>query len=176
MLSAFLPAVCLLLILAILESGASNSNAAGTFALGNRLRRYPTQGTQLGLLRRAVFFMCSVAERLLWTAIGRGCVKSAPHRRGHLRGLQCGHLYRSIAYQDAPSSKALDGADLINRIGSRLQQLNPCLYLCESLRSWNDETIVLPVLCRPIHQRRQTKRAMRDRQRPEAPLASATGP
>lgn len=48
---------------------------------------------------------------------------------------------RTIAYQDAPSPKALNWADLINQIGSRLQQLNPYLYLWESLRSWNDETV-----------------------------------
>lgn len=48
---------------------------------------------------------------------------------------------RKIAYQDNPSPEALNRADLINQIGPRLQQLNPYLYLWESLRSWNDETV-----------------------------------
>jgi len=48
---------------------------------------------------------------------------------------------RNLAYQEAPSSSALRWADLINRIGTRLQHLNPYLYLWESLRSWNDETV-----------------------------------
>lgn len=48
---------------------------------------------------------------------------------------------RQIAYQDTPSPEALNRADLINQIGPRLQQLNPYLYLWESLRSWNDETV-----------------------------------
>lgn len=47
---------------------------------------------------------------------------------------------RKIAYQDDPSPEALNWADLINQIGPKLQQLNPYLYLWESLRSWNDET------------------------------------
>ena len=47
---------------------------------------------------------------------------------------------RNIAYQDNPSSKALNWASLINQIGQRLQQLNPYLYLWESSRSWSDET------------------------------------
>lgn len=49
---------------------------------------------------------------------------------------------RSIAYNNAPPLQALDRAKLINQVGSRLQQLNPYLYLWESLRSWNDETAV----------------------------------
>ncbi|WP_025601338.1 hypothetical protein [Burkholderia sp. WSM2230] len=48
---------------------------------------------------------------------------------------------RNIAYHDDPSPKALNWADLINQIGPKLQQLNPYLYLWESLRSWNDGTI-----------------------------------
>ncbi|WCM21128.1 hypothetical protein NDK50_06635 [Paraburkholderia bryophila] len=48
---------------------------------------------------------------------------------------------RAIAYQDAPSPAALSQALLINQIGPRLQQLNPYLYLWESLQSWNDETV-----------------------------------
>ncbi len=48
---------------------------------------------------------------------------------------------RTIAYQDDPSPKALSRANLINQIGPRLQHLNPFLYLWESLRSWNDETV-----------------------------------
>lgn len=48
---------------------------------------------------------------------------------------------RQIAYQDTPSPEALNRADLINQIGPRLQQINPYLYLWESLRSWNDETV-----------------------------------
>jgi len=47
---------------------------------------------------------------------------------------------RNIAYHDQASQEALNWADLINRIGPRLQQLNPYLYLWESLRSWNDVT------------------------------------
>lgn len=48
---------------------------------------------------------------------------------------------RTIAYQENPSPKALSHAKLINQIGTRLQHLNPFLYLWESLRAWNDETI-----------------------------------
>ena len=48
---------------------------------------------------------------------------------------------RKIAYQDNPSSEALNWANLINQIGQRLQQLNPYLYLWESSRSWNDKTV-----------------------------------
>ncbi|MEZ2308453.1 hypothetical protein AB6809_17610 [Paraburkholderia sp. RCC_158] len=48
---------------------------------------------------------------------------------------------RKIAYQDDPSPAALSRAHLINQIGPRLQQLNPYLYLWESLRSWNDDTV-----------------------------------
>lgn len=48
---------------------------------------------------------------------------------------------RKIAYQDDPSRDALNWADLINQIGPRLQQLNPNLYLWESLRFWNAETV-----------------------------------
>jgi len=47
---------------------------------------------------------------------------------------------RQVAYEDAPSPEALNRADLINRVGSRLQQLNPYLYLWEAVRSWNDAT------------------------------------
>lgn len=47
---------------------------------------------------------------------------------------------RAIAYQEAPAQEAWQRAGLINRIGPRLQQLNPYLYLFESLRSWSDET------------------------------------
>lgn len=48
---------------------------------------------------------------------------------------------RNIAYQDDISPEALSWAHLINQIGPRLQHLNPYLYLWESLRSWNDETV-----------------------------------
>ncbi|CUI41736.1 Uncharacterised protein [Achromobacter xylosoxidans] len=48
---------------------------------------------------------------------------------------------RAIAYQEDPSPKTLSQANLINQIGTRLQHLNPFLYLWESLRSWNDETV-----------------------------------
>lgn len=48
---------------------------------------------------------------------------------------------RKIAYQDDPSPEALNWAALINQIGPRLHHLNPYLYLWESLRSWNHETI-----------------------------------
>jgi hypothetical protein len=48
---------------------------------------------------------------------------------------------RHLAYQDAPSPEALIRADLINQVGARLQHLNPYLYLWESLRTWNDETV-----------------------------------
>jgi len=47
---------------------------------------------------------------------------------------------RTIAYENAPSPEALDWANLINQIGPKLQQLNPYLYLWESLRSWNEDT------------------------------------
>jgi len=47
---------------------------------------------------------------------------------------------RQIAYDDEPSEKALERAMLINHIGPRLRQLNPSLYLWESLRSWNEKT------------------------------------
>lgn len=48
---------------------------------------------------------------------------------------------RTIAYRDTPSASALNFAGLINQIGTRLQNLNPYLYLWESLRSWDAETI-----------------------------------
>ncbi len=48
---------------------------------------------------------------------------------------------RQIAYQDGLSPEALNRANLINQLGPRLQQLNPYLYLWESLQSWNDETV-----------------------------------
>ena len=48
---------------------------------------------------------------------------------------------QDIAYQEAPSQQALNWAHLINQIGPKLQQLNPFLYLWESLRSWNSKTI-----------------------------------
>lgn len=48
---------------------------------------------------------------------------------------------RNIAYKDDLSPEALNWANLINQIGPRLQQLNPYLYLWESVRSWNDETV-----------------------------------
>jgi hypothetical protein len=48
---------------------------------------------------------------------------------------------RNIAYQDNPSSEALNWANLINQIGQRLQHLNPYLYLWEASRSWNDKTV-----------------------------------
>ncbi|CAJ0784755.1 hypothetical protein [Ralstonia chuxiongensis] len=47
---------------------------------------------------------------------------------------------RQIAYQEGLSPEALNRANLINQIGPRLQQLNPYLYLWESLECWNDET------------------------------------
>jgi hypothetical protein len=47
---------------------------------------------------------------------------------------------RTIAYEGNPSEAALNGANFINQIDSKLQQLNPYLYLWESLRSWNEET------------------------------------
>ncbi len=48
---------------------------------------------------------------------------------------------RKIAYQDDPSPEVLNWAHLINEIGPRLQQLNPYLYLWESLRFWNGATV-----------------------------------
>ncbi|CAB3713109.1 hypothetical protein [Trinickia soli] len=48
---------------------------------------------------------------------------------------------RKIAYQGDPPPGLLSWANLINQIGTRLQQLNPYLYLWESLRCWNDETV-----------------------------------
>lgn len=48
---------------------------------------------------------------------------------------------RNIAYRENPSPAALNWASLINQIGPKLQQLNPYLYLWESLRSWNEKTV-----------------------------------
>jgi hypothetical protein len=47
---------------------------------------------------------------------------------------------RTMAYEGNPSDAALNAANFINQIGSKLQQLNPYLYLWESLRSWNEDT------------------------------------
>jgi hypothetical protein len=48
---------------------------------------------------------------------------------------------RSLAYKPVPTQKALAAASFINQLGTRLQHLNPYLYLWEAQKSWNEETI-----------------------------------
>jgi hypothetical protein len=49
---------------------------------------------------------------------------------------------RAIAYDDGLSEVNIKRANLINQISDRFQHLNPYLYLWESIRSWNEETII----------------------------------
>lgn len=48
---------------------------------------------------------------------------------------------RRMAYETEPSPQVLNWAAQINRVGAKLQQLNPYLYLWESLRTWDDKTV-----------------------------------
>lgn len=47
---------------------------------------------------------------------------------------------RAFTYRERISSDLISRAAEINRVGERLQHINPYLYLLECLRSWNEET------------------------------------